>query len=58
MGTKVGIGLAGQVDKFLNLTVGIKSFQTSVSDNRNFVFLDLQMGTSFKMIPGWLMVAE
>ncbi len=58
MGPKVGIGLAGLVDKFLNLMVGIKSFQTSVSDSRNFVFLDLQMGTSFKMIPGWLMVAE
>lgn len=47
MGPKIGIGLAN-LDKhvFINLTVGIKSFQTGADDNNKFVFLDVQIGSS------------
>lgn len=46
MGPKLGIGLSDtDDDKFLNLTVGIKSFQISGSGNSQFFFLDVQIGS-------------
>lgn len=50
MGPKLSFGLADDLDggKFINLTIGIKSFQTSIINGTQFVFLDLQIGSTLK----------